>query len=121
MRKTNQWALTAGILLASLILTACQPQSVNVPVTVVVKETQVVEQTSIGPRGYQKLNVIIDRKKLECKAEVPSGRPTLLGLGEYRAKLVEDVHRHSYESIQTYEFRLADNVTRRFTVTGQSE
>jgi hypothetical protein len=45
----------------------------------------------------------------------------LMALGEYRAKLVEDVHKHSYESIQTYEFRLADNVTRRFTVTGESE
>ena len=47
MRKSNKWALTAGILLASLILTACQGQQVQVPVTVVVKETQVVEQTSI--------------------------------------------------------------------------
>jgi len=108
-----------------LLLTATcwgQADATQYPITVHVSSSHwVVEQTSIGLRGYQKLNVIIDRKKLECKAEVPSGRPTLMALGEYRAKLVEDVHKHSYESIQTYEFRLADNVTRRFTVTGQSE
>ena len=108
-----------------LLLTATcwgQADATQYPITVHVSSSHwVVEQTSIGLRGYQKLNVMIDGKKLECKAEVPSGRPTLLGLGEYRAKLVEDVHRHSYESIQAYEFRLADNVTRRFTVTGQSE
>ena len=108
-----------------LLLTATcwgQADATQYPITVHVSSSHwVVEQTSIGPQGYQKLNVIIDGKKLECKAQIRSGRPTLLGLGEYRAKLVEDVHKHSYESMQTYEFRLAENLTRRFTVTGQSE
>ena len=47
MLKSSKWALTAGILLASLILSACQGPQVQVPVTVVVKESQVVEQTSV--------------------------------------------------------------------------
>jgi len=47
MRKSSKWAFVASILLASLVLSACQGQQVQVPVTVVVKETQVVEQTSV--------------------------------------------------------------------------
>jgi ABC-type transport system substrate-binding protein len=47
MRKSRTWALTAGLMLVSLILTACQGQQVQVPVTDVVQETSVVEQTSV--------------------------------------------------------------------------
>jgi hypothetical protein len=99
-----------------------QSNATQYPVTVhVISSYWVIEQTSIGPRGYQKLNVTIDGRKLECKAEVPSGKPTLLAVGDYKAKLVEDIHKRSYESMQTYEFRFADNTTRKFMVTGQSE
>jgi len=42
--KNVKWTLLSGLLLLSLVLAACQPQSVQVPVTVVVKETQVVKQ-----------------------------------------------------------------------------
>jgi ABC-type transport system substrate-binding protein len=43
MLKSKKWALLAGVMLVSLILAACQPATVEVPVTVVVKETQQVE------------------------------------------------------------------------------
>jgi ABC-type oligopeptide transport system substrate-binding subunit len=42
--KNLKWTLLSGLMLLSLVLAACQPQSVQVPVTVVVKETQVVKQ-----------------------------------------------------------------------------
>lgn len=41
MLKSKKWAVLAGIMIFSMILAACQPQQVEVPVTVVVKETQV--------------------------------------------------------------------------------
>ena len=43
MLKSTKWALLAGTLLASLILSACQGQQVEVPVTVAVIQTQVVD------------------------------------------------------------------------------
>src|SRR5512137_1697962 len=42
--KNVKWTLLSGLLLLSLALAACAPQQVQVPVTVVVKETQVVKQ-----------------------------------------------------------------------------
>ena len=113
---------TASLLI--LLTATCWGQSNDTQhsITVHVSSSHwVIEQTSIGPRGYQKVDAIINGKKFECRAEVPSGRPTLLAVGDYTAKLVEDVHKHSYEFVQTYEFRFADNTTRRFMVTGQSE
>ena len=43
MLKSTKWALLAGTLLASLILSACQGQTIEVPVTVVVRQTQEVQ------------------------------------------------------------------------------
>jgi ABC-type transport system substrate-binding protein len=42
MPKSKKWALLAGFMLVSLILAACQPQQVEVPVTVVVEQTKEV-------------------------------------------------------------------------------
>jgi ABC-type transport system substrate-binding protein len=43
MLKSKKWALLAGLMIISMVVAACQPQQVNVPVTVVVKETQQVQ------------------------------------------------------------------------------
>jgi len=43
MLKSKKWALLAGFMLVSLILAACQPQQVEVPVTVVVEQTKEVQ------------------------------------------------------------------------------
>jgi ABC-type transport system substrate-binding protein len=43
MLKSKKWAFLAGVMLVSLILAACQPQQVEVPVTVVVEQTKQVE------------------------------------------------------------------------------
>jgi len=51
MPKSKKWALLAGFMLVSLILAACQPQQVEVPVTVVVeqtKEVQVVQTVEVA-------------------------------------------------------------------------
>ena len=51
MLKSKKWALLAGLMLVSLVVAACQPQEVQVPVTVVVKETQV--QTVVETKVVQ--------------------------------------------------------------------
>ncbi len=51
MLKSKKWALLAGFVLVSLILAACAPQQVEVPVTVVVektKEVQVVQTVEVA-------------------------------------------------------------------------
>ena len=78
-----------------------------------------------GPQPVQRLAVIIDGKKYELEA--PAQRAnleagvTLLALGEYKAKLVQDLHKATYESSQAYEFLFPDKKTRKFFVVGQTE
>jgi hypothetical protein len=67
----------------------------------------------------QYLNVIIDGKKYDMNGPTDGG--FLLALGDYKAKLVKDEHKTSYESVQVYEFLFPDKKTRRFEVVGQSE
>jgi len=91
------------------------------PINVLVSSSHwVVVPTSIGPQAAQKLNVIIQGKKYELEAEA-RGKVALLVLGDYKAKLVEDVHKNGYESSQTYEFQFPDGKTRKFVVVGQNE
>jgi hypothetical protein len=44
-----------------------------------------------------------------------------LALGDYKAKLVQDLHKTAYESSQTYELLFPDMKVRKFSVIGQSE
>ena len=66
----------------------------------------------------QMLDVTINGKKYELAGFDIGG---LLVLGDYKAKLVKDEHKTSYESDQIYEFLFPDKKTRKFTVVGQSE
>jgi len=106
-----------------LLSTLCRAQlstgeySINVHVS---SSEWVVIPSGIGPVGAQKLNVVIGGKKYELEADV-KGRTALLTLGDYRARLLEDVHKNSYESSQTYEFQFSDGKTRKFVVVGQTE
>jgi len=106
-----------------LLSTLCWAQSsageysINVHV---ISSHWIVVPTSIGPRGAQMLNVIIEGKKYELEAEA-KGKVALLALGDYKAKLLEDVHKNSYESSQTYEFQFPDGKTRKFVAVGRNE
>jgi hypothetical protein len=66
----------------------------------------------------QLLDVIIDGKKYELSTPENS---FLLGLGDYKARLVKDDHRAAYESFQIYELVMPDKKTRKYTVVGQAE
>jgi hypothetical protein len=79
----------------------------------------------VGPEPFLRLNVIIDGKKYELeapttKANLEAG-VTLLALGDYKAKVIQDVHKTTYESSQAYEFLFPDKKTRKFMVVGQTE
>jgi hypothetical protein len=67
----------------------------------------------------QDLDVSIGGKKYELVCECSAG--TLLALGDYKAKLVKDQHKTTYDSIQIYEFVFTDRSTRRFEVVGTTE
>jgi hypothetical protein len=67
----------------------------------------------------QDLDVVIDGKK--CELESISGINSLLALGDYKAKLVQDQHSTAYDSFQVYEFLFSDKKTRKFRVVGQTE
>jgi len=76
-----------------------------------------------GSAAAQRLNIIVDGKKYELEAPA-SPNPwdmTLLAPGDYKAKLVRDVHKTSYESSQAYEFLFPDKKTIKFIVVGLSE
>jgi hypothetical protein len=75
----------------------------------------VVSSLLVG--GYFQLNVVIEGKKYYLQG-VYDG---VLSPGDYKAKLVKDEHKTSYEANQTYEFLFPDNKTRRYVLIGQSE
>ena len=72
-------------------------------------------------RDFQRLDVVIDGKKYVLEEGTAQRRHELLALGDYSARLLEDEHKTSYSSSQTYEFRMPDGKTRTFVVIGQSE
>jgi hypothetical protein len=77
-----------------------------------------VSKSFFGTRGEQKVNVIVDGKKYEL---VSTGDRWLLALGDYKAKLVKDEHRGTYNSHRVYEFLFPDQKTRHFWVVGETE
>jgi hypothetical protein len=66
----------------------------------------------------QNLDVVINGKAYELQAISNDG---VLALGDYKAKLVQDVHKTAYESSLTYEFLFTDTKVRKFSVIGQTE
>ena len=84
-----------------------------------------VAPTTFGSPAVQRLEVTIEGKKFVLEAPAREGDlgrgVTLLALGDYKGKLVQDVHKSTYESSQAYEFLFPDNKTRKFFVVGQFE
>jgi hypothetical protein len=66
----------------------------------------------------QNLDVAINGKGYQLQAVSNDG---VLALGDYKAKLVQDLHKTAYESSQTYELLFPDMKVRKFSVIGQSE
>jgi hypothetical protein len=108
--------LTLSIfLLLATIAHSSDPKPADNNITIHVSATRI----GLGSRPLQDLDVIIDGKKYELASELSVGQ--LLVLGDYKAKLVKDEHRSTYDSYQVYEFLFPDGKTRKFDVVGQIE
>ncbi|MGA8409365.1 MAG: hypothetical protein WB680_19490 [Candidatus Acidiferrales bacterium] len=110
-------ALFALLLLATLSCAAQSPDEYPITVHVSSARTIIVPNFS-GQLQLQQLKVTINSKKYELTAQSDG---SLLTLGDYQAKLVQNDHKTAYESLQAYEFRFPDKKTVKFTVTAQSE
>ena len=85
-----------------------------------------MEPSLMSSHPVQRLDVVINGKKYELAAPATlranfEAGVTLLMPGDYKARLVRDLHKTTYESSQEYEFLLPDKKTRKFTVVGISE
>ncbi len=113
MKKTT----LAVLLLFSMLAWAGEaPNPADYTVNVHVIRSRMVPD---GGNYFQKLNVVIDGKKYELRSYSVSFM--LLALGDYKAKLVKDDHKGTYDSYKIYEFLFPDQKTRKFTVVGQTE
>ena len=106
-------ALVVLLLLGTLALAARTPD--EYPITIHVTSSYYQG----GIFGHQLgLDVVIDGRKYSLAGTTNNG---LLALGDYKAKLVRDDHKTTYESFQEYELLFPDKKTRKFVVIGQSE
>jgi hypothetical protein len=118
-------ALSILLVLSTFSVAAPHPDEYSINVHVISSHWVMEPAIGTGPEAFQKLKVVIDGKKYELEA--PTLRANLqagvasLGLGDYKAKLVQDKHKTAYESSQAYEFLFPDNTTRKFTVVGRTE
>jgi len=74
------------------------------------------------PCAQRLLTVIINQKKYEVwsPTKCTDGKG-VLALGDYKAKLVKDVHPTAYQSLQIYQVILPDNTTMNFNIIGLIE
>jgi hypothetical protein len=105
----------AILLLLPTFAQASDPKPADYTLTIHVSATRI----AFADHGFQDLDVTIDGKKYELISEL--GVNQLLALGDYKAKLVKDDHRTTYDSYQVYEFLFPDGKTRKFDVVGQIE
>jgi len=117
-------ALFILLLLGTFASAAPNPDEYSIDVHVI-SSHWLMETSLLGPQPVLRLNVTIDGKKYQLEAPAPRANleagVTLLALGNYKAKLIQDVHKTAYESSQAYEFLFPDNKNRKFFVVGQTE
>ena len=106
----------AILLLLSTAAWAADPNPSEYNVAVHVTKSRMVFEREAAT---QELTVTIDGKKYELRS-VPLVN-ALLAPGDYKAKLIRDDHRTTYDSYQVYEFLFPDKKSRNFIVVGQSE
>jgi hypothetical protein len=106
-------ALVVMLLVATFAPAARTPD--EYPITVHVTSAYYLGAVISHAQG---LDVIIDGRKYALRG---TNDVALLAIGDYKAKLVKDVHKTTYESYQEYELLFPDKKTGKFVVVGQSE
>jgi hypothetical protein len=117
-------AALAVLLFCTIAVAAPKPDDYPVKIQVVSSHWVMAPAILVGPQAVQMLEVLIDGRKYELAAPAATDANlqagvTLLALGDYKAKLVQDLRKTTYESSQAYEFLFPDNKTRKFFVVGQ--
>jgi hypothetical protein len=113
MRKM---ALAVLLSLSAFAWAGTIPNPADYTINVHVSASRMVPESGVR---FQRLSVVIDGRKYELESDsVPN---MLLALGDYKAKLVKDEHKLTYDSYQIYEFLFPDQKTRKFIVVGQTE
>src|SRR5260370_40430322 len=111
-----------NILLLSFLLNAFSsavPQSNYYPVNVHVRSSHWNMEPSMNDsHPVVRLQVVIEGKNIELAAPATlnanfQAGVTLLLPGDYKARLVQNVHKTPYESSQAYEFLLPDKKTKK--------
>ena len=77
-----------------------------------------VSSSTLNNVNQPRLSVIIDGKKCELQGVTTDA---LLALGDYKAKLIKDEHKTTYDSYQIYEFLFPDGKTRQYHLVGITE
>jgi hypothetical protein len=122
----NNMVKTAALLVLFSASCLAGPTTGQYSISVHVTASHWLMESDIKSGGWpvERLDVVIDGKKYELQAAAGGiGRSgvSLLNPGDYKAKLVVDVHKTSYESSQIYEFQFSDQKTQRFALVGISE
>jgi hypothetical protein len=103
------------ILLLVATISAAAPKPDDYPVMIHVSSSQ---RLYIGSSLGAQLNVTIDGKRYVLEGPWANG---LLALGDYKAKLIKEERKTTYESKLQYQLLFPDGKTRIFDVAGQSE
>ena len=112
-------ALGLFLLVPTLFWAAPNPDEYSINIHVVSSYFVTVPGHGGTAGTVQRLGVLIDGKRYELSALASRGG--LLALGDYKARLVRDEHKTTYESRQDYELAFPDKTTKRFSIIGQSE
>lgn len=112
-------AFSIVLLVPTFFWAAPNPDEYSINIHVVSSSFVTVPGMGGSAGTTQKLNVLIGGKKYELSGLASTGG--LLALGDYKARLVRDDHKTTYESRQAYELLFPDKTTKKFSVTGQSE
>lgn len=95
---------------------AAPPNLADYPIDVQVTASQMTKLSADAP-FVQQISATVGGKKYRLQSEI--GVNALLSLGNYKAKLVTDEHKKTYDSFRVYELLLPDQKTRRYIVIEQ--
>jgi hypothetical protein len=105
-------ALPILLMCSALAWAGKQSNLADYPINIHVTAARLTDMSEL------RLNVVIDGKSYELQGITTV---SLLALGDYKAKLVKDEHRTTYDSYRVYEFLFPDGKTRQYHLVGISE
>ena len=122
------------VFIALLLLTSAfawaekpAPNPADYTVAIHVQSSRVVVDCSDVTSGNsvcgwgQQLTVLINGKKYGLDSAAMMRTADLLRVGDYKAKILNDETKHTYEYLRTYEILFVDGTTRSYYVAEETE